>query len=161
MSFKELSDFLDEALRLPIRGKTYVIEPCDAETGLMCQRLLGLAAKAVGGTEVTDEDAKKVQLDDDDERDLYQRLLGNVWDEMFSDGLPWRVIQKAGTTALLWTVYGDEQAESYWNGSGKAKAPEDRKAPRKKSTARQASPNSSKTPKSLDIPGPKSSNTGD
>lgn len=144
MSFQDLDEFFDSTLKLPIRGKTYVIESPDAKTGLWCQRILAVAAKVKGGDgEVSEEEAAGLKLDDDEERGLFQRLMGPVFDEMIADRLPWEHIKHAGVTCLMWAAGNEGQAEKYWKSGGQAPkapaAPQDRKKPKKKS-APQGSP---------------------
>lgn len=123
MGFRDLNEFFDSALELPVRGKLYRIESPDAATGLWCQRLFNVAVAASSGQDVTEDDAAKLKLDDDQERDLFQRLLGDTLDEMVSDGLKWSEIQHVGKTAFFWTALGAEQAEQFWNTGGVGKAP--------------------------------------
>ena len=137
MSFRDLDEFLDPTLKLPIRGKTYVVQSVDAKTGLWCQRMMHVAVTAVAGLSMSEADAASLDLDDHQELDLYQRVLGDAYDEMVADGLPWEWIKHAGTTAFMWAAGNREQAESFWASPGKARAtPQDRKRPRKKSAPR-------------------------
>lgn len=160
MSFRDLDEFFDSSLRLPVRGKTYVIPSPDAKTGLWCQRIIALASKAKDG-DLTDDDADSLKLDDDEERDLFQRLLGEAFEEMVADGLPWEHVKHCGMTALMWAAGNSEQAEAYWNAGGDPKArPQDRKKSAK--SGRQGSRNGSSSPaaKAKATPGAESSSTG-
>jgi hypothetical protein len=136
MAFKRLQDFFDAEIELPIGDKTYVIKSPDAETGLMCQNLMAGAATIMTGGELTDKDAEKLTLDDDDEQDLYKRIMGEAWDEMFTDKVPWTLIKHAGTTSLVWITQGREEAEEFWSAgpAPKEKQPTDHKAPAKKTS---------------------------
>lgn len=124
--FRDLDDFLTDTIDLPIRGKTYTVSAPDGETGLLCQRLLALGAQSAKGE--TDE---KSTLDDGDERDLYQRVLGPVWDEMMADKVSWPWIKRASTTVMFWCTLGLAAAETYWNsepdGPKVPKQPQDHK----------------------------------
>lgn len=124
--FKDLNDFLDDTLVLPIKGKKYTVQAPDGETGLLCQRLLALGAQAAKG-----EAEVKSTLDDDDEEDLYQRVLGPVWDEMMADKVSWPRIKRASTTVMFWCTLGLAAAEAYWNSE-----PDGPKAPPKQPTDR-------------------------
>jgi hypothetical protein len=138
---RDLEDFFDPTLKLPIRGKTYVVPSPDAKTGLRVQRLMTTGAIAAAGGEVSEDDLAALELDDDAERDLYLRLLGSTYDEMIGDGLPWEMIRHAGGTAMMWVAFGTESAERFWESAGEADRPEpqDRKAPAAKKSARRGS----------------------
>lgn len=129
MGFQDLNEFFDPTLKLPVRGKLYTVESPDAETGLWCQRLFNVAVAASAGRDVNDEDAAQLQLDDEQEQDLFRRLLGDTLDEMRQDGLRWSEIQHVGKTAFFWVALGVEQAEQFWNSGGLGKAAPARKAP--------------------------------
>lgn len=164
MPFADFDDFTDASLKLPVAGKTYVTPSPDAKTGLLCQRLVaGTTTLALGG-EMSDAETQQI-LSDNDERELYERILGPAWDEMLADGVPWHVLQLAGTTALIWIVNGEAAAEECWNLRGhtpkaEPKPPADRKASAK--SARQGSPGSTGRiqPKTTSRAGRKSSTTG-
>lgn len=132
MSFRDLDQFYDDNLRLPIGGKVYVVPPVDARTGIALQRMLGTAIAASGGAEIKAEDLAVMELDDDGEKDMYQRCLGTAWDEMVADGVSWPRLRHAGITAFMWAAGNRELAETVWStpegGPGKAiKQPQDRK----------------------------------
>ncbi|MEV0236871.1 hypothetical protein [Nonomuraea sp. NPDC050786] len=133
-SFRDLDEFFDPSLRLPVGGKTYVIPPPDAEVGLLVQRLMHAGIAAEAGQEVDQEGlnqlAETVLTNDSDEKDLYKRILGPVWDELFADQVSWPVIQHVGETVMLWVGAGLEAAARHWEaGAGEAQAP-NRKARR-------------------------------
>lgn len=132
--FRDLDEFFDPSLRLPIGGKTYTIPPPDAEVGLLVQRLMHAGIAAEAGQEVDSEGlntlAENVLTRESKDTDLYQRLLGPVWDELFADKLDWPVIQHVGETVLLWVGAGIDAAQRHWEaGAGEAEAP-NRKARR-------------------------------
>lgn len=167
MAFKQLEEFFDASITLPINGKDYEIQSPDAETGIFCQRLMAGAATVMTGQEISDKDAEKLRLDDDEESDLYQRLLGSVWDELFADQVPWTLIKHAGSTALVWVTQSREDAEEFWSQGPKKDpaAPQDRKAPAKKTATPRKSASSRKTSsgdprKRTATPGRSSSTTG-
>lgn len=141
MPFADLQEFFDPTLRLPIRGKEYVIASPDARTGLWCQRLLVTATSAVAGVEVTAADLAGLELDDDQEQDLYLRLLGPVFEQMQADGLPWEMIKHAGQTVFMWVAGGREAAEEVWSQPpGEAKGP----SPRSASATKKSDPRGSR-----------------
>jgi hypothetical protein len=159
MPFQDLDEFFDPSLHLPIRGKVYEVPSPDAETGLFCQRLMASAAKAVIGEEVSDSEVERIKLGDKEELDLYERLLGPAWGEMFTDKLPWAYIQHAGTTCLVWVTQGQAQAEEFWAANApKAKEPQDYKRPTS-SGSRGSSTNHHRKPRAA-ISGSTSSSTG-
>jgi hypothetical protein len=120
MAFKDYDEFAaDGALRIPIRGKLYLIPDVDAKTGLYFERLLAAGVSVHLGADLTD--LPRPDLDDDQERTLYQRALGTAYDEMMADGCPWPAVKRAGVTAFL-HVSDPDLAEKYWN-SGAADVP--------------------------------------
>jgi len=114
LEFLDLDELLDDTLPLPIGGKVYRIKSCDAPTGLLCQRLLAAGLTAAAGLSPD----KAPTLDDGDERDLYQRLLGDAYGEMIDDGVSWQRLSYAGRTCLFWAGGGRELAVSYWSSGG-------------------------------------------
>ncbi|MGW5160990.1 DUF7426 family protein [Nonomuraea wenchangensis] len=132
--FRNLDEFFDPSLRLPVKGRVYISPPPDAEVGLLVQRLMNAGIAAEAGQDVDEQElndlAESVLTNDSDEKDLYKRLLGPVWDEMFADRLDWPIIQHVGQTALLWVAAGVDAAAKHWEaGAGEAEAP-NRKARR-------------------------------
>lgn len=172
MAFQELDEFFDDTLEIPIRGKVYHIPSPDAETGLWCQQIFEIGAKAQAGQSVSDAAVAKLRLGDDEERSLYDRVLGPVKQEMIDDGLPWSRVSAVGETAIIWIATDRETAEKYWNeqvvgGGPKAPMqPQDHRPPATDTTrsSRQGSPAGSKRRKSSTAPavsaGQTSSNIG-
>lgn len=164
MPFAELDEFWDDTLDIPIRGKVYKIPSPDAETGLWCQQVFEMGVRAESGQKVSAAQTKRLRLDDDEERELYDRVLGPVKQEMIDDGLTWARISAVAQTAIIWIATDRTTAERYWNeqvvgGGPKAqpRQPQDHKPPAKKATAkrtgttrssRQGSPAGSKPHKS-------------
>lgn len=165
MAFQDLAEFFDPTLQLPMRGKTYVVESPDATTGVHVQRLFSTATTVIAGGDVSEKDLAAIELDDDEEKELYPRVLGTAYGEMVEDKIPWVWIKHAGTTALMWIGVGVEAAEKFWSEapSGEARRPatQDHKAPAKKASStrgtrsprKAASPATSKTsPDPLETP---------
>ena len=100
MAFRDLSELLDAGLSLPYKGRTYVIPPVDAETGLRFQRLAEVAVQAAQAAETGDE-LDAVVLDDAGEVDLYRDALGPAYEEMLADRVPWPMLKTAAVTAWL------------------------------------------------------------
>jgi hypothetical protein len=106
----------DPVLRLPIKGKTYVVKSPDAATGLFIQSLMSTAQMSRSGLPVAGTVDAQLVLDDDDERNLFQRALGDTYAELSTDGVGWHNIKRAGSAAVLWIHRGEEAAELFWNG---------------------------------------------
>lgn len=138
MSFHNRDEF--DPLELPIRGKTYIVRSPDAKTGLFVQAMMLAAAQVRAGGNVDDDTISSVVLNDDDERDLHERVLGDAYQQMLDDAVPWHLLKAAGVTTVLWITQGRVTAESYWNeGSDAPKARPVKKKAAKKS-ARSAPP---------------------
>ncbi|WP_433355635.1 DUF7426 family protein [Microtetraspora malaysiensis] len=136
--FQDLDEFFDDSLPLPIGGKWYRIPAPDAEVGLLCQRLMHAGMAAEPGEPVDDpklNELASVVLNDDQERDLYQRVLGPVFDELRADGVTWPKIQHVGATATVWVAAGKEAAAKVWAAGGVGEAPAPNRATRRATTA--------------------------
>lgn len=139
--FTDVDEFLDEHLRLPIKGKVYSIPPLSGREGLRAQRLMDLALEAAleqsGPPADPDKPARPrrptsptqgLELDDDQEQDFYALVLSrDVLEQMLNDGVTWPTIQRAAQTAFLWNTAGPEAAEARWTqeatAAGKAQRP--------------------------------------
>jgi hypothetical protein len=117
MAFKDLGDLLDAGLSLPYQGKTYLVPPVDAETGLRFQRLAEVAAQAAQAAEAGQVFEAEL-LDDAGEVDLYRDALGPAYDAMIADRVPWPMLKVAAVTAWLDAAVSREAAEAYWNAAG-------------------------------------------
>lgn len=124
-AFGDLTDYFAEGLDLPIGGVVYTIPEPSAATGVYLQAMWTGASAAfmaeagvpedqlptVGAAEV------KVMLDDDEETNLYRRILGGaLYDRMLADGLSWRKIKHCALTGFYWIVVGEDVALRYWQG---------------------------------------------
>jgi len=117
MAFQDLGDLLDAGLSLPYKGKTYLVPPVDAETGLRFQRLAEVAAQLAHAAE-TGQELEAEVLDDAGEVDLYRDALGPAYEEMLADRVPWPMLKTAAVTAWLDAAVSREAAEAYWNAAG-------------------------------------------
>lgn len=133
--FQDLGEFFDETLTLPIKGTEYVVPSPSAELGLAVESIV------MRGGQLTDDEIEL--LTDDEERDLYARLLGPAHAEMIENGVPWSMIQHAGKTAMIWIAMGQEAAERAWLGKGLTDPTPANRAERRRSTRTAAG---SKTP---------------
>lgn len=122
MAFKDLDEFFDDSLRLPVGGREYVIAAPTAETGLWCQQIIERGADARRRAEAGEEPKEGDTLDDTAEKELYQRVLGPVYDEMIEVGLSWPKIKHVGYTAFFWCAGNKDTAEKYWESGGDPEA---------------------------------------
>jgi hypothetical protein len=127
MAVKDLSSYLDDdALEIPIDGKTYRVESPDAKTGLFLASLANIGVNAASGGQVTEADLEKLDLDDVAERDFMKMVLGDTLDELIFDGVKWTKIQRLSRYCFIAFAIGEEAAdEALKNGtlSGEAPAP--------------------------------------
>lgn len=126
-----LNDVLDLRLRLPIGGKTYIVDPPSAADGAYLMNLMALGLAADAGVDVT---GVELEIPDGD-ADFASRTLGTAYQQMLDDGLSLQQIGFAAETAFLaWTV-SKEFAENHWGTGGKATRPN--RAQRRHPTATQ------------------------
>lgn len=142
MGFKDLAERYDPALQLPIHGKTYRINPLDADTGLFLQTTTAIAMKISAGGDVSEEDVAQVHLDEDGP-DIMTRVLGDTYEQLKADKVDWEIIKLVVSTVIIWATQDRDTAEEFWNNGGTLnpkgrKKPADRKASAK--SARQGSP---------------------
>lgn len=128
IQFEAIDEYLDtEGISLPICGKSYLIPPPDALTGLEVTRLMSLMVDATNGQDISDDPRVKAVLEADAQADEHfeKRILGPALDEMIADKVPWPMVQLAFQTAMVWISQGAEQAARYWAAGGGAtgKAP--------------------------------------
>lgn len=106
---RDLREFHDPHLHLPINGKTYTIQSPTAEFGLRIrkhmvdpgrdtQEELRIRAKMLGAT--FNEDTGEIS--------------GGLWDEMNADGVPLIEIMHCGNTALAHFGVSPEFGELWW-----------------------------------------------
>jgi hypothetical protein len=168
---KELDDFLSPTLLVPARGKEYRIAAVDAATGLRLQKLMTVGIKAYGSnTTLSEKDLELVS--DDEEEDFFKTVLGDTYDELIADQIPYQGLKGIASLAMIWTTQGFDAAQQYFLAGGKApkiKAPQDKLPPTatRTSTAaatttrKRASRSGTSTPrKPKATPGTKSSPTG-
>ncbi len=140
MAADDLAGFLaDDCVEVPIPGgKTYRVPSPDAATGLRLTAMVNLGVQSALGGEITEQDAAKIKLDDDQERDFLPQVLGSAYDEMIADGVSWLRIQRIGRYCLLYFTLGPEAAAAHVRSSGEAPAP-NRETRRAKKGSRQGS----------------------
>jgi len=125
--FPDLEGVIDPFLPLPIRGKVYRVPAVSAEVGLRCQALVHRALRIKAGVNVDAEGVSALRLDDDEEREFAESMLGPVFGEMIADGVPWVYVQRAATTTFVWTTADRAKAAEVWR---EADSPEARRPPR-------------------------------
>lgn len=132
--FRDLNELLDGDLQLPIGGRTYTVTAVDGETGLWMERLMSTGLTVAAGGE-PDERLGTQLLGDKDERTLYERALGNVYQAMVDDGVAWTKIKLAGLTVLYWTTMSREVAHAFWSSGGTSLGKAPNRAARRASTS--------------------------
>lgn len=127
MALADLGDFLeDDGLEVPVPGgKTYSIPSPDAATGLRLTAMVNVGVAAAAGGQIDEHDRARLSLDDEQEREFLEQILGSAYQEMIDDGVSWVRIQRVGRYALLFFTLGKEAADTSLRGaaSGEAQAP--------------------------------------
>lgn len=120
---RDLNEVLDLVLRLPVGGKTYVVDPPPAHIGahLLNRLTFGIAADA--GIDLGEEQARAIVVDEEGMPDFARQCLGSAYDQMVADGVAQPQLEFCVTTALFaWTI-GKAFAEEYWESGGKLVRP--------------------------------------
>lgn len=93
-------------------GKKYHVSSPDGETGLRLSALADLSMKQQKGVELAEADIKRLRLNDQEERDFAQQVLGvELVDEMLADGVRWVHIKRLLTYAYTYFAIGQEAAQ--------------------------------------------------
>lgn len=133
--FKNLYDVFDGRLALPAGEKIYYIPEPDEELGLWCTAFCTAGIAADQGIDLGDRKLPPLVLDDDEEKAMYVRVLGPVWDELAADGFGFATQRQFALTALLWIGLGEDAATTFWNSGGDPKASAPRRSRRAPVTA--------------------------
>lgn len=117
-TFEALDDFLDDWLELPILckdGETRVfrIPSPPAEDGLRVDQITTAAARLAMGGSPADEQV----LTDDEERDLFRLVLGDMHDEILRH-LSWTRFRHVAMTTMVWITTSRDNAAIYWKAGG-------------------------------------------
>lgn len=139
-------DFMDEAgdgppgfdsppmpSRAHPQGRSYRIPAPDALTGLRLNTLADMTLKVTRGVDVTEVDVKRLRLNDEDEREFLEMVLGDALAQMIEDGVVWPHVQRLGMYAFVFYGISEEAAaKAAENGlfRGNAPAPTNRTARR-------------------------------
>jgi hypothetical protein len=159
--FQDLSELLDPFLPLPIRGKIYRVPSPDVTTGLRAQATVAIAAKLRAGQDVDAADVAALKLDDQEELEFTESMLGPVFQEMREDDLPWEYVRHAAKTTFMWLISDRDEAAKVWSSLGKEiRKPQDRKKKSGGKTKKESSLNSSNSLPTPDSLGSTSSGTG-
>lgn len=114
-------------------GRTYVVPEPDAKTGLWLSSMGDSAVQSGSGIAISKEAMARLKLDDDQERSLYQIVLGPAYDEMLADEVPWPKLKGIATDAFLYHAVSQELADFVRGLTlGEAAARPDRADPSKK-----------------------------
>lgn len=134
------NDFLeDDALEIPgvksrkyPEGKTYFIPSPDAETGMRLSALAEIAVKVNKAIDVNERDVRRLHLDDTEEREFAQQVLGPVYEELIEDGVSWVRLQRITQYAYVHFAFSPEAArEAADRGVFAGKAPARNRAERR------------------------------
>lgn len=111
--FRDLSEFYNPDLNLPVHGKVYTIAAPSATDGLKLHRCYDPQFEAT--TEQQLAEMMKLlgahPIDDGTPQPDYE---GGLFDEMQADGLGWAEIYRVGQTAMLYYGLGPDLAKAYW-----------------------------------------------
>lgn len=138
MELKEFSEFAEGPLVFPYKGKKYTAPDIDIPTGL---RLNGITNHGA------ESELESVEL--------FQLVLGPVWDEMAADGVPLAFATRAGMTVIADFQYGRLYAEATWETGADPKA----MAEFMKARGNRATRRSKSTGKGTATPSPASTST--
>lgn len=115
--FAPLSEFLAEPLVLPVRGREYSIAPVDGETGLRLTARFDATKKKAAASDDPEEEV----LDDEEEVVTYRMALGDTYDQMVADHVPYKMIKFVASAAIVWHIYGEKAAALFWETGGDPK----------------------------------------
>lgn len=91
-------------------GRAYLVPSPDGVTGARMVALAGIAAKKNANVEVTAADLDKLNLNDQEERDFMEMVLGSAYAEMMADGVSWQRISRLGQYAFVVVTQGEQAA---------------------------------------------------
>jgi hypothetical protein len=106
---RDLREFHDPNLHLPIDGKVYTVKSPNAELGLEIKRYT--ADPNSDHSEEIFFIAKLLQAEYDPDTDT---MSGGLWDEMVADGIPYQECLHVGNTAMAHYGVSPEFGELWW-----------------------------------------------
>lgn len=100
-------------------GRSYRIPSPDAATGIRLTAMVNLGVGLASGAKMDPRDAEKLKLDDDQEKEFLEEVLGSAYIQLVADGVSWVRIQRLGRYCLLYFTLGPEAAASEAQGGAK------------------------------------------
>lgn len=143
-SFKDLDQYLDAELTLPVSGHEYTFAPVSAAFGLRLQRMMRVGMAAAHGD--TNEEEVAAAFEDVDDETFYPDLMGDSYQQMLDNGVTLRQLQLVASTVITWNLEGEDAALELWRSGGKA--PEPNRAQRRAKTTRTDGASTTKRPAS-------------
>lgn len=111
----------DLVVVLPGGTREYVVCDVDASVGLWVQALTEKTRKAQRRLDAG-EDAEAIDaelhLSDEEESQLYSRLLASTLDDLEADGVKWKKTKLVGQIAYAWVVADLKAARKVWEADG-------------------------------------------
>lgn len=118
-------------------GHQYRVPSPDALTGLRLTALADISIKAAKNPgELGEKDAKRLRLDDQEERDFIQQVLTpELVEEMVADGVKWTHVKRLASYAFTYFAIGADAAEQaaksgVFSGKAQTAPPQNRQARR-------------------------------
>jgi hypothetical protein len=111
----------DLVVTLPGDNRQYVLADVDAATGLWIHSLTERTRKAKARLDAgEDEEAidADLHLSDEQESDLYTRVLGSAIDDLVEAGARWQHVRMLGQIKYAWVVRGVTGARRAWEARG-------------------------------------------
>ncbi|GAA2327558.1 DUF7426 family protein [Dactylosporangium salmoneum] len=117
--FKDLNEFFDPGLVLPVGGVEYAIQPPSATYGLWLQQMV-VTGQALQHEDDTDAIIERVTAlgTPPDGKTIPEIVLGDAYSQMQANGVDLMRIKHCVNTALIWIVMGEEAAAHYWANPG-------------------------------------------
>jgi hypothetical protein len=139
--------FTAESEKYP-EGREYVFKSPPGREGLFLVNLIQLGQKAALGDAPSAQELEKLLVDDDDERDMYHRVMGDTLEVMLDDGVNWEDVQNIYTSLLRkWGQFQPIRSTLEELDAGEAEGPAanraEKRAAAKKSPAKKAPARSS------------------
>lgn len=106
---RDLREFHDPHLHLPINGKTYTVKAPTADLGLRIKRHTASGSADQGAEIRFIAELLGAEYDPDTDE-----MSGGLWDEMNADGVPYNEIVHVGNTALAHYGVSPEFGELWW-----------------------------------------------
>lgn len=111
---------------LPGGAREYVIADVDAATGLWVQSLTERTRSAKRRLDAGEDEESidaELHLSDEQESELYTRLLAGTLEDLTADGVKWRQVRVIGQIAYGWVARGIDGARNAWESGGVAPKP--------------------------------------